>query len=884
MRSAAFFPAIFADTDEFYAERSDLVMKRGLIGLFLAIGCSLSMVFFILTSASLVHPYIIIGCMFMYVFPMSTAFLYRRNPPSALEEQKAIIHRYVRQLVILVLGWNVLAMMILPSLDPNTRLIVISMFVTVVLAHALPLSLFPRYSVLILALNFIPLSLQLATLGEADIAPLGITGVVFTFTEMIVVVWLYVINMASFRKKHEDKDIVEPDLSPIGFRQVKISSVFQKSPPSIVLQLVTALLLVVALRAPAIEMTLWCWFLAFVSMQTLRTAVFLAYVSQANSRHITRWRALFAAGMIASQLVWFSFPFIFYSALSDFHLGIVAGVLIVIAVLSSIGLTSDRALLYANSALCISPPILFIASDINFWMLASLGLTAALTLFLVMESIHESAIRSLKGGLLHKLANYRARKMEELNLDLINARHRLTEVNASLESQVLERTQELKHQANHDMLTGLGNRYRFTNMVERALDEYHNDQSGFAIYLLDLDRFKEINDGLGHFAGDHVIRETAQRIRDACGDDHVCARWGGDEFVILQRYVSSREEIYRFSDDLVNKLKMPIELSSGPVSIGASIGVSVCPEHGTTAEELLEHADIAVYRSKCMRGTVSIYNDNWGVEAAERVHLAQALRNAIESQGMDLALQPLIAMNTGKLTGFEALARWPQTDNAPISPGVFIPLAEECGLMPMLGRWVLQRACEMLQDIAPDSDLRVAVNISVLQLLDVDFVSEVLDVLKLTGLPPERLELEMTENVFASDVEKIRNVLSQLREQGIRISIDDFGTGYSSISYLLDFPLDTLKVDRSFVTALNSGGEGIFSSIIALAHGLELSVIVEGVETQKELNSVIRLGGEEVQGFFFAKPMMLPELEGWLIEHRDTSFDIKQKFPFVSLG
>ena len=171
-----------------------------------------------------------------------------------------------------------------------------------------------------------------------------------------------------------------------------------------------------------------------------------------------------------------------------------------------------------------------------------------------------------------------------------------------------------------------------------------------------------------------MIRETAQRIRDACGDDHVCARWGGDEFVILQRYVSSREEIYRFSDDLVNKLKMPIELSSGPVSIGASIGVSVCPEHGTTAEELLEHADIAVYRSKCMRGTVSIYNDNWGVEAAERVHLAQALRNAIESQGMDLALQPLIAMNTGKLTGFEALARWPQTDNAPISPGVFLSL------------------------------------------------------------------------------------------------------------------------------------------------------------------------------------------------------------------
>ena len=884
MRSAAFLPAIFADTDEFYAERGALLMKRALIGLALAIGCSLSIVFFILTSATLVHWYSIIACMFIYMFPIATAIQYGRKPPEGLDAKKAVVRKYVRQLVIVVIGWNLIAFMILPGLDPDTRLIVISMFVTVVLGHVLPLSLFPRYAIAVLVLNLIPLSLQLTSLGDADIAPLGIAGVVFTFAEIIIIAWLYVTDMTGLRKGSGDRGAVEPDLTVSGFRQVKISSVYLKSPPSVVLQLVTALLLVIALRAPEIESILWCWFLAFVSMQAIRAALFVAYMSRTNDDRVGRWRAFFAIGMLGSQFVWFAFPFIFNAALSDFHLGVVAGVLIVIAVLSSIGLTSDRALLYANTALCISPPILFIASDINFWMLASLGLTAALTLFLVMESIHESAIRSLKGGLLHKLANYRARKMEELNLDLINARHRLTEVNASLESQVLERTQELKHQANHDMLTGLGNRYRFTNMVERALDEYHNDQSGFAIYLLDLDRFKEINDGLGHFAGDHVIRETAQRIRDVCGEDHVCARWGGDEFVILQRYVSSREEIYRFSDDLVNKLKMPIELSSGPVSIGASIGVSVCPEHGTTAEELLEHADIAVYRSKCMRGTVSIYNDNWGVEAAERVHLAQALRNAIESQGMDLALQPLIAMNTGKLTGFEALARWPQTDNAPISPGVFIPLAEECGLMPMLGRWVLQRACEMLQDVAPDSDLRVAVNISVLQLLDVDFVSEVLDVLTLTELPPERLELEMTENVFASDVEQIRNVLSQLREQGIRISIDDFGTGYSSISYLLDFPLDTLKVDRSFVTALNSGGEGIFSSIIALAHGLELSVIVEGVETQKELNSVIRLGGEEVQGFFFAKPMMLPELEGWLIEHRDTSFDIKQKFPFVSLG
>jgi EAL domain-containing protein (putative c-di-GMP-specific phosphodiesterase class I) len=235
-------------------------------------------------------------------------------------------------------------------------------------------------------------------------------------------------------------------------------------------------------------------------------------------------------------------------------------------------------------------------------------------------------------------------------------------------------------------------------------------------------------------------------------------------------------------------------------------------------------------------------------------------------------LQPFVSSSDGNIKGFEALARWPQKEGHPISPGIFIPLAEEYGLMPLLGSRVLGRACEMLKEYCSDSSLRVAVNISVVQLRDPEFANEVFTILEDTGIAPDRLEVEMTENVFASDVEQIRGVLNTLREKGVRVSIDDFGTGYSSISYLRDFPLDTLKIDRSFVTALKQGGEGIFSSIVALAYGLELSVIVEGVETDDELETVLRLGGDEIQGYYFAKPMMHAELEEWIPKHIGHAF------------
>lgn len=871
MRSSSFLPDIFAQTDEFYTERTSLLMYRVIAGIVVAIVCTVAAIVLISIREMPSFWVFTIPSLVMYLLPILVCFKYIKHKPRDIEGCKAIVGKLLVLLLLIVMIWTGFAMSVLPKLDPETRLITICLFVSTVIAHFLPFTLFPRVALLILAVNFVPLSIQLIFLGDDGVIALGMSGIVLASMEVVLVAWLYRTDMDIIhREKHPDEPILEePDISEAGLNIKRVSSLYFQSIQSLILQVATAFFLVITMRTTETESLMWSWFLGFISVQTLRAAGLVSYMDNPNKRLLLQWRLLFGAGMLASLCVWFVYLALFHETLNGMSLGLVSGILIVVAGLSAIGLSADRTMLYLNSFLCLAPLVLVLNSGVNLWLLSALIILAVLSLLVVVENIYQSSSRSLKGLLIQKLAEYRAAKMEELNVDLTNARQRLTEVNQSLEIQIQERTSELKHQADHDMLTGLGNRYRFSVVVQEALEDFERGQSGFAVFMLDLNRFKEINDGLGHFAGDHVLRETARRIEEVSGDSRVCARWGGDEFVIFQPSVTSREAIHRFADSLIQHIREPIELANGPVIIGASIGISLCPEHGVAADELLEHADIAVYRAKYMKDGVSIYNDNWGKEAAERVRLAQALRQAIESHEIDIAFQPFIGAEDGQIRGFEALARWPQVDAPAISPGVFIPLAEEYGLMPLLGNRVLQRACEMLKKYSPDSGLRVAVNISVMQLRDPDFASEVFEILLAAGLPPERLEIEMTENVFASDVDQIRGVLNQLRARGVRVSIDDFGTGYSSISYLRNFPLDTLKIDRSFVTALKEGGEGIFSSIVTLAYGLELSVIVEGVETEEELLTVLRLGGDEIQGYYFAKPMMEKELVAWLPERLD---------------
>ena len=880
-----FIPGIISPTDEFLADRVLRVLRLGLFGISAGGLISLMLVVLIYNQQGLEFWWhLVVGACF-YAVPLLTSLRYWKKRPEDIENPGRLLVTYTFQVVAVILMWNVVAWEIHPQLNPPTRMLAICFFLVVVIAHYIPFTLFPSTTFCLLTLNLVPLSLQLISFGEISMIPLALTGFVFMFKLVSVITWLYLSEMEAIRSHRGImRPVVEPDMSEYGFQKLLVKHLHMQSVQSTILQSATAFFLVFTLRSDATELQMWSWLMAMIAVQTLRSAEIMKYLENPERFSSKGWRILFGIGVVANQLIWYAFLIIFYDSLSDFNLGLVSGIFMAVAVLSTIGLAADRIMLYINSFMCLVPPVLIMLFGVSAWAVTALGLLTVVSLLVVVRNIHQSALRSIKGKLLKQLAEFRARQMEELNAELAMARHSLTEVNSSLESQIQERTQELDYQANHDMLTGLNNRYRFAAEVAGALKELEAGDTGFVVFLLDLDRFKEINDGLGHHAGDHVLQETAKRLNVACGDTGVCARWGGDEFVVLRHGNLPREEIHQFAEHLRTCLLQPISYSQGQLTVGASIGVSICPEHGREADRLLENADIAVYRAKLLKEGVCIYTHEWGSEAAERIRLAQALRTAIEDEELVLALQPFVAANDGHITGFEALARWPQGDGAAISPGVFIPLAEEVGLMPLLGQWILRKACETLLQVAPHSDHRVAVNISVMQLLKPGFVEEVFAVLGETGLPASRLELEMTETVFASDVENVRGLLTRLRNGGVCISIDDFGTGYSSISYLRDFPLDTLKIDRSFVSDLNSGGEKIFRSIVTLAHGLNLSVIVEGVETQSELDTVLELGGEEIQGFYFARPMEVEELKTWFPEHMNNGFTLLKQDKIAGVG
>lgn len=879
MPGSKFLPELLLDRGEFMPQRTLMLMKRAQAGLIVAFLFSVSTLALVTVRSDLQYGFLIAPLLAFYFIPIRRAYRYTQASREQRQPEKARRGLFT-ELLITITVWNIVGVSLLPGLDADTRVLAVGMFIIVVYAHVLPFTLFPQQALVLMALNLLPMSIELMFLGSWEVVPFGMCGIALLAMEAGTFSWMYRSDLGFLRNHYATTTVAEPDMSAQGFRRRLVYSIHKNSTPAVLLQATIAFLVVIAMRAPGLELHLWSWLLGYLSLQTLRTVQFVAHQNRPERFQRSIWRTLFGLGVVANQLAWYVLLFIIHEALSGFSLGVISGAFMLIAVVSTIGLTSDRSLLYLNSALCLVPPMVILFAGEEIWSVVSLGTLAALCLLVVVENIHRSSVHSMKGRLLQKLTEFRAHEMNELNAELTVARERLTEVNTSLEAQVEARTQELNHQATHDMLTGLGNRYFFSRSVAAALEEQRSEDHGFAVYLLDLDRFKEINDGLGHLAGDEVLREIAKRLQAHCDEHRICARWGGDEFVMLQRCAETTADVEQFARALVADLRRPIPLEQGNISLGASVGIALCPDHGESADELLEHADIAVYRAKCHRTGVSVYDDRWGLEAAERLQLLQSLRGAVEREEITVSLQPFVSVESGQLTGFEALARWrdPRLDVS-VSPGVFIPLAEESGLIQAMGRNLLRKACAALMNAVPDSELRIAVNISVMQLTHPGYVDDVQAILAETGLAPHRLELELTESLFAGNVTQIRRILSELRALGVRISIDDFGTGYSSISYLRDFPLDTLKIDQSFVAGLRSGGDSLFSSIVSLAHGLKLSVIVEGVETRGDLEKVLRLGGEEIQGFYFSRPIEAERLGEWIEHQQGQPFAMRQPVP-----
>ncbi len=417
--------------------------------------------------------------------------------------------------------------------------------------------------------------------------------------------------------------------------------------------------------------------------------------------------------------------------------------------------------------------------------------------------------------------------------------------------------EQLEYLAHHDPLTGLANRSLLRARISAAIALAEKSGESLALLLLDLDRFKAVNDLHGHPIGDQVLVRVAARLRAAARGAEIIARLGGDEFVILLTAEAGAEaaRAAEVAQRVIASLTEPFEVGASFLQINTSIGVSLYPQHGADADELLKNADTALYSAKrAGRGTQRMFDPAMDAELRRRRHLEQDLRLAIRRRTLDIHFQPLFKNDGKTLAGFEALARWRHPAFGPISPADFIPLAEESGLIVPLGRLVLDIACA--EAASWSQPHRIAVNISPAQLRAGNLVATVTDVLARTGLPPSRLELEVTESLLIEDTEATLATLSALKALGLRIVLDDFGTGYSSLSYLRRFPFDKLKIDRSFIQALGENDEAmaIVRAIVALADSLTLDVTAEGVETETQLRLLQEESNAEMQGYLLGRP------------------------------
>jgi len=413
----------------------------------------------------------------------------------------------------------------------------------------------------------------------------------------------------------------------------------------------------------------------------------------------------------------------------------------------------------------------------------------------------------------------------------------------------------------YDSLTDLPNRAMLVRQLEIAQEAAESHGEGFALFVIDLDNFKTLNDTQGHPTGDAFLKVVAERLRDCVGPEAFLARLGGDEFAVLQRDLME-EEAGEMADHIVDALLAPVTLNGREIMAGGSVGVALAPENGTDPAILMKNAELALYRAKAQgRGCVRFFEAGMDESARVRADLETDLRNALANETMDVYFQPLVNTRTRKTAGYETLLRWNRPGHGLVSPGVFISCAEETGIIVPLGEWVIRKAIE--EAAHWKEDVPVAVNLSPAQMKNPSLVATVIGALAASQLDPSRLEIEIVESVLMDETEHNIRTLHALRELGVKIALDDFGTGYSSLSYLRAFPFDKIKIDQRFVRDIDSSVENqaIVRAIISLAKHLGMRVTAEGVENEQQAAILAGLGCTEVQGFLYSRPIPASELE-----------------------
>jgi diguanylate cyclase (GGDEF)-like protein len=467
------------------------------------------------------------------------------------------------------------------------------------------------------------------------------------------------------------------------------------------------------------------------------------------------------------------------------------------------------------------------------------------------------------------IANEELRRTnEDLELRVEERTKRLFDANQRLKEEIADREElqaRSQYLAYHDSLTGLGNRLLFKEQLEKALMDVPVSPHPLAVLFLDLDGFKAVNDTLGHSIGDLLLRSIAAKLRDLLPSADRIARLGGDEFAILQISTAQPTSSIALAEKIIDVVGHPHNIDGHDVTVGASVGIAVAHPGEMNTETFLKSADLAMYAAKSEgRGTYRMFDPQMDAAVQTRRSMERDMRTALAQREFRLYYQPLVNLQTKRITAFEGLMRWNHVERGNVPPSEFIPIAEEMGLIVQMGEWALRQACS--EAAAWPTDVRVSVNLSPLQFSKGNLVSTVMSALAFSGLSPSRLELEITESVLLEKTERNIAILNQLRQMGVRISMDDFGTGYSSIGYLRSFPFDKIKIDQSFVRDLlvDEGSLAIVRAIAGLGVSFGMTTTAEGVETEEQMRCLNLEGCVEVQGYLYSKPVPATEIGGLL--------------------
>lgn len=610
--------------------------------------------------------------------------------------------------------------------------------------------------------------------------------------------------------------------------------------------------------------TIWWW--AVVTVTLLRLADFSYWrVKLRHNDYSPSWpyrRFLF--GSIGSAILWCVYLFIISHQVEVIEL---AFTLIVIAAMaggaaSILAASKLAAISYSSILLIPGSAYLLLTGDGFLSVLGTLGIFFG---FVMVFSANKSAISisdaiSLKYHNLSLVEELQTEKNEikRMNSELNRAYHQLNEINASLEEQVQERTQEVYRLSKLDPLTKLYNRTAFIIALEKLMNEQLNKNGTVAVLFIDLDGFKKVNDIFGHEIGDQVLMLVTQRLLAFREDGNIC-RWGGDEFVLALPGLNIEEAEER-ARLITESIENSIQFDSIVLTVGASIGIALAPKHSKNVKQLIQFADIAMYQQKnTLNSKAVVFSKELLETVKQQEHLRDGLRMAIERDELYVTYQPVIDPVSRQINSCEALLRW-TFKGEPVSPDVFIPVAEQSSLILQIGEWVLRKACFDANQWPRDNNCSVSVNVSMVQLLDDEFLTILDNALEQSQLKPERLILEITESVFAENKQFVATLLSEIMRRRVRVSIDDFGTGYSSLSQLQSIPFHILKIDRTFVARLDEKGAAIVKAALFIASQLGCETVAEGIETERQAEALKNLGASYLQGFLFSKPLKNSQL------------------------